>query len=156
MTGLPAARATIKMPIYVYTHTYSGNVGCALKDIEMFVATSHQDYSESRHPHEFWIRVNDKNHYHVLPVPPGKGMHVTWTIPIAAFKPEIKDKCFKYDDIEEMFLKERGSDGWIIHAISIHYIDWCEKKRLGPDYHHFNKLLDGDSAPSKTILELIT
>ncbi len=54
-----------------------------------------------------------------------------------------------------MFFKERGTDGWVIQVVTIHYVYWCDEKTLGPDFHHFNRRLDGDYTPSAVILELI-
>ncbi len=127
---------------------------CSLKSFELFVATSYQSSAQSGDQHEFWIRAEGKNHYYVLPVPPGLGGHITWELEISDFRPEVSE-CLKEEDIEEMFFKERGNDAWIIQVVTIHYVYWCDKKTLGPDFHHFNRRLDGDNTPSEVILELI-
>ncbi len=54
-----------------------------------------------------------------------------------------------------MFLKERGIDSWTVQSVAIHYHDWCGKTTLGPDHHHFNKIIDGDAKPNDTMYQLI-
>ncbi len=120
----------------------------------MFVATGYDYYAYSPNRHELWFRSKGKSYYYVLPIGPNRGLHLTWTILMTSFTPQIVD-CMKGEDIEEMFLKERGIDDWIIQSVAIHYHDWCDKTTLGPDYHHFNKVIDGDTTPNDAMHQLI-
>ncbi len=120
----------------------------------MFVATGYGSYAHSTNRHELWFRVENENHYYLLPVAPGRGLHFTWTLLITQFKPEVKD-CITSSQIKEMFLKERGNDDWTVQSVAIHYNDWCDKTTLGPDHHHFNTVIDGDAKPNDTMHQLI-
>ncbi len=128
---------------------------CSLKSLELFVATGYESYAPSIDQHEFWIRANGKNHYYILPVPPGVGQHISWDLEISQFKPSVNE-CIKEEEIEEIFIKERSDDGWVIQVVTIHYVNWCEEKNLGPDFHHFHRTVDkdGDGPSSSTILML--
>ncbi len=130
-------------------------IDCSLKSIELFVATGYEPHSSSVDPHEFWIRADGKNHYYIMPVPPGEGEHISWDLELSKFKPSVSE-CVKEEDIEEIFLKERSNDGWIIQVITIHFVNWCDKKTLGPDFHHFYRTVDGNGdGPSSATIHML-